>query len=76
MTGLVKRASVLSTCVYDANRYEAPDPVKEKARSSALQYGRYGYRRITALLRREGWTVNVKRVARILIFPRFDGHEV
>ena len=31
----------------------------------ALQYGRYGYRRITALLRRDGWTVNLKRVERI-----------
>ena len=31
----------------------------------ALQYGRYGYRRISALLRRDGWTVNVKRVERI-----------
>ena len=31
----------------------------------ALQYGRYGYRRITTLLRRDGWTVNLKRVARI-----------
>jgi len=31
----------------------------------AEQYGRYGYRRITALLRREGWTVNAKRVERI-----------
>jgi len=28
-------------------------------------YGRYGYRRITALLRQEGWTVNAKRVERI-----------
>jgi transposase InsO family protein len=28
-------------------------------------YGRYGYRRITSLLRREGWRVNTKRVARI-----------
>lgn len=28
-------------------------------------YGRYGYRRITALLRREGWLVNHKRVERI-----------
>jgi len=28
-------------------------------------YGRYGYRRITALLRAEGWPVNPKRVARI-----------
>ena len=25
----------------------------------AEQYGRYGYRRITALLRAEGWSVNV-----------------
>ena len=31
----------------------------------ARQYGRYGYRRITALLRREGWDVNAKRVQRI-----------
>jgi transposase InsO family protein len=28
-------------------------------------YGRYGYRRITALLRKEGWRVNHKRVERI-----------
>lgn len=31
----------------------------------ARQYGRYGYRRITALLRAEGWRVNHKRVERI-----------
>ena len=31
----------------------------------ALQYGRYGYRRITAMLHRAGWVVNVKRVERI-----------
>ena len=31
----------------------------------ASQYGRYGYRRITALLRTEGWHVNAKRVQRI-----------
>ena len=31
----------------------------------ARQYGRYGYRRITALLRRSGWMVNKKRVERI-----------
>ena len=31
----------------------------------AEQYGRYGYRRITALLRREDWTVNAKRAERI-----------
>jgi putative transposase len=31
----------------------------------ALQYGRYGYRRIAALLREAGWMVNIKRVERI-----------
>ncbi len=31
----------------------------------ASKYGRYGYRRITALLRAEGWKVNHKRVERI-----------
>ncbi len=31
----------------------------------ALQYGRYGYRRITAMLRAAGWVVNLKRVERI-----------
>ena len=31
----------------------------------AIKYGRYGYRRITALLREAGWMVNVKRVERI-----------
>ena len=31
----------------------------------ASQYGRYGYRRITALLRRAGWNVGKNRVERI-----------
>lgn len=31
----------------------------------AKQYGRYGYRRVTALLCHAGWTVNHKRVERI-----------
>ena len=31
----------------------------------STEYGRYGYRRITALLQREGWKVNHKRVERI-----------
>jgi len=31
----------------------------------ASAYGRYGYRRVTALLRAEGWRVNAKRVQRI-----------
>ena len=31
----------------------------------ATEYGRYGYRRVTALLNRQGWHVNHKRVERI-----------
>ena len=31
----------------------------------ATEYGRYGYRRITALLRHQGWYVNHKRIERI-----------
>ena len=31
----------------------------------ATRYGRYGYRRITALLKRSGWRVNSERVERI-----------
>ena len=31
----------------------------------ASQYGRYGYRRVTHLLRNEGWHINHKRVERI-----------
>ena len=31
----------------------------------ATEYGRYGYRRITALLRAEGWHVNHKRIERL-----------
>ena len=37
----------------------------------ALQYGRYGYRRIAALLREAGWAVNVKRVERIWRADKF-----
>ena len=45
----------------------ADDEERLTARITALagEYGRYGYRRITALLRREGWHVNSKRVQRI-----------
>lgn len=31
----------------------------------ATRYGRYGYRRIAAMLETAGWAVNVKRVERI-----------
>ncbi len=40
-------------------------PLTQRMVELATQYGRYGYRRITALRRREGWRVNHKRVERI-----------
>ncbi len=40
-------------------------PLVKRMIELATQYGRYGYRRITALLRREGWWVNHKRVERL-----------
>jgi transposase InsO family protein len=39
--------------------------LREEIIQLACQYGRYGYRRITALLRNDGWRVNHKCVERI-----------
>jgi transposase InsO family protein len=44
---------------------EEEERLVERIIELACQYGRYGYRRITALLRNEGWRVNHKRVERI-----------
>ena len=46
---------------------ESPDEQALVARMVALatRFGRYGYRRVTALLREEGWRVNHKRVERL-----------
>ena len=39
--------------------------LRERITELAREYGRYGYRRVAALLRIEGWLVNPKRVQRI-----------
>jgi putative transposase len=44
---------------------DAEKRLREEIVRLAREYGRYGYRRITALLQREGWRVNHKRVERI-----------
>lgn len=41
------------------------DDLRSRVIALASEYGRYGYRRITALLLREGWQINHKRVERI-----------
>lgn len=41
------------------------DRLRNRIIALAHEYGRYGYRRIIALLHQEGWQVNHKRVERI-----------
>ncbi len=43
----------------------ATERLRRRITDLACEYGRYGYRRITVLLRTEGWKVNHKRVARL-----------
>ena len=40
-------------------------PLTKRIVDLAMRYGRYGYRRITAMLHAEGWWVNHKKVERI-----------
>jgi putative transposase len=50
---------------YAAQPRDDEDALTKAIISLASQYGRYGYRRIAALLRHAGWKVNDKRVERI-----------
>jgi putative transposase len=54
-----------STQRYDKQIPEDEELLRQRIIELASKYGRYGYRRITALLRNEGWIVNHKRVQRI-----------
>ena len=50
---------------YAASSRNDEDMLTAEVIHLASQYGRYGYRRITGLLRLDGWHVNHKRVERI-----------
>jgi transposase InsO family protein len=50
---------------YSKKNSEEEEMLREQIVSLASKYGRYGYRRITAMLRNDGWSVNHKRVERI-----------
>ena len=65
-----RRACRVLSQHHSVQRYEAKPREDEDTLTSAIiqlasQFGRYGYRRITALLRHAGWNVNHKRVERI-----------
>jgi len=52
------------SCRYRARRCDDP-ALRERLRQLAGERQRFGYRRLTVLLRREGWAVNRKRVYRL-----------
>ncbi len=54
-----------STQRYEPHLLDDEPLLAQRIVELAGEYGRYGYRRITALLRGEGWRVNHKRVERI-----------
>ena len=54
-----------STQRYKPSPEDDEKALTEEVVELASQFGRYGYRRITALLRQRGWHVNHKRVERI-----------
>ena len=65
-----RRACQVITQPRATQRYAPNIPEEEEQLISrivelATEYGRYGYRRITTMLRREGWGINHKRVERI-----------
>jgi len=47
---------------YQGSEYDEEQLLIQRMIELALQYGRYGYRRISALLRHEVWKVNHKRI--------------
>ena len=54
-----------SSLQYKPKRNPANDVLRIRIQEIAQSRVRYGYRRIHVLLRREGWNVNAKRVARL-----------
>ena len=47
------------------SRKPTQEPLRRRLREIAATHVRYGYRRLTVLLRREGWKINAKRVYRL-----------
>jgi putative transposase len=54
-----------STQRYDKQVPYDEELLRQRIIELASEYGRYGNRRVTGLLRNEGWIVNHKRVQRI-----------
>ena len=64
-----RRAARLLQVAWSTMRYRKrkglQEPLRRRLRELAATHVRYGYRRLTVLLRREGWKINAKRVYRL-----------
>ena len=67
MAGLLK---LNRSTLYYRSRRDPQDALRARLRELAASRVRFGYRRLTVMLRREGWPVNTKRVYRLY---RLDG---
>ena len=56
----------LGTLRYQSTR-DRQDALRRRLRELAAVRVRFGYRRLTVLLKREGWRVNAKRVYRLYV---------
>lgn len=54
-----------TSCRYESRPSEQEEKLKARLHTLAGERRRFGYRRLTILLRREGWAVNAKRVYRL-----------
>jgi putative transposase len=55
-----------SSLQYRPQRNPMNEILRERIKELSATRVRYGYRRIHVLLKREGWNVNAKRVARLI----------
>jgi putative transposase len=58
---------VRGSCRYQAVTRPADEGLRQKIREVAMVRRRFGYRRVHALLRRDGWEVNHKHVYRLYV---------
>ena len=65
MTGL-SRSTYYSRAKRGIEKAKADADLSDRLEELALSFPRYGYRRMTAQLHREGWRVDHKRVLRLM----------
>lgn len=66
MTAVCELLGLARSSYYHESERTEDGSLGQAVQALAGQWPTYGYRRITAELRRAGWTVNHKRVARVM----------